>query len=146
MGPSCLSGRTWGDGWIFWGWRLKFLGMMVQRLVGRQIQRGRHELRPFLAGCPEAIMMYDMCRSLITFFLKSKHYFVFRALPLYISHSSFLISPFSAETHCQSATIILVREWSVHSQIWWVFSFHKSVLPANILFIFLDFIHTRHHF
>ena len=117
--------QPWVEGPI--GWRFKVLGMTIQssdddskfwgwRIKGLWVDGFNADAMNCtlaMTGCPEAIMTHDTCHFSIGFFLGSKRRFVFRALPLYISHASFLISPFSAETHYQSATIILVKKRSV---------------------------------
>ena len=96
------------------GWQFKAHGMTVQRPVDWRFQCRCRQLCKCLTGCPEAIMAHDTCHSSIGFYLGSKRRFVFRALPLYIPGSTFLISSFSAETYCQSTTVILVKDHPIH--------------------------------
>ena len=61
----------------------------------------------------KSFMSYDTCHLSNGPFLGSKHRFVFRALPLYISLISLSFFHFTPRTHCQSAFVILVRDHSV---------------------------------
>ena len=96
IGPSLSSGRT--------------CGVTIQDSRDDGSRFKIRELCPPLTGCPEAIMTHDTCHSSIGYYLRSKCRFVFHWI---LSHSSFLISLFFAETHCRSTSVVLVRDHSV---------------------------------
>ena len=118
--PSAAPFTLW-DRHDLYGWTFRvtvwyYLGLTVKENLGRRLKinevdgsPGGNELRLFDDRL-SSIYEHATCRFSIGFSIGSNRRFVFRALQIYIyntSPSSFL--HFIAKTHCQSATVNLVR-------------------------------------
>ena len=135
----------------FWGWRIK--GLWVDGFNADAVNRTLpwQVVQKQLWRMTRVILWLGFSSdwrvaSSSVHFLYIYHTPPFSFLHFQLKHTVRALPSSLSESDLFSSCICHRHNSFVHSQIWWVFSFHKSLLLANILFIFLDFIHTRHHF